>query len=257
MICIGDELLRGDTINTNATYIAQKLTEKGVRVARILVIGDDKIEIANTIKNSEERILILTGGLGPTPDDITREGVVIATGDELHINHEILNNMMKEYGLHHVQEIDEQMAVMAKLPSRAVPISNPVGVAPGFLVETAKQKIFVLPGVPSEMKAMMNDVLSYIEEGAVQDVRWINTSLPEPSISGLLYDMITLFPNVSIGSYPHGSLVRIRLSSTNEEELGSAFDWLSSKLQLLEGTLGSADRVQKGDGKSEDWNARP
>jgi nicotinamide-nucleotide amidase len=158
ILCVGDELLSGITINTNAYWISQRITEAGGSVKRITVIKDDVDEISLGVRDSISRKpdwLILSGGLGPTYDDKTMQGVASGLSSELVIDKIALNMLKKSYARHSMNyELNEIRLKMAKIPIGSKPIQNPVGSAPSVLIDTGETKIVCLPGVPGEMEAI-------------------------------------------------------------------------------------------------------
>jgi nicotinamide-nucleotide amidase len=158
IVCVGDELLSGITINTNAYWISQKITEAGGSVKRITVIGDDVDEISLGVRASIARKpnwLILSGGLGPTYDDKTMQGVASGLGLELVVDKIALDMLKTSYARHSTNyELNDIRLKMAKIPIGSKPIQNPVGSAPSVLIEIGETKIVCLPGVPGEMEAI-------------------------------------------------------------------------------------------------------
>ncbi len=158
ILCVGDELLSGITINTNAYWISQKITEAGGSVKRITVIKDDVDEISLGVRDSISRKpdwLILSGGLGPTYDDKTMQGVANGLSSELAVDKIALDMLKKSYARHSMNyELNEIRLKMAKIPIGSKPIQNPVGSAPSVLIDTGETKIVCLPGVPGEMEAI-------------------------------------------------------------------------------------------------------
>ncbi|MFX1245817.1 MAG: molybdopterin-binding protein [Promethearchaeota archaeon] len=166
LISIGDELLSGKTVNTNATFLAKNLTNLGFIVKKILTIPDDpKVvpkEIFQIISSSEYRLILITGGLGPTWDDSTSVFLANAINVSTELNSEALAIVSRRYQslftkkLVETSEITPEREKMAILPVGAEPIDNPIGTAPGIFLEHKNSNtwIFCLPGVPREMKAM-------------------------------------------------------------------------------------------------------
>ena len=166
LISIGNELLSGKTINTNATYLAKNLTNLGFIVKKILTIPDDPeivpAEISQAISSTEYRLILITGGLGPTWDDSTALFLAEALNVGTELNTEALSIVTRRYQtlldkkLVETSKITSAREKMAILPVGAVPIDNPVGTAPGifFNHKTSDLWIFCLPGVPREMKEM-------------------------------------------------------------------------------------------------------
>jgi nicotinamide-nucleotide amidase len=162
LLCIGNELLSGRTVNTNAQWVSQKITEAGGCVIRITIVRDDIDEIALIVKESLTRKpswLIISGGLGPTYDDKTLQGVGMSLGMELALDKRAVEMLRKSYSrnLVNYDELNEIQLKMAKIPIGSIPIQNPVGTAPAVLVETAETKIICLPGVPKEMEAIFSE----------------------------------------------------------------------------------------------------
>lgn len=158
ILCVGDELLSGTTINTNAYWISREITKAGGSVKRITVIKDDVDEISLGVRDSIFRKpdwLILTGGLGPTHDDKTMQGVASGLSLELVVDNVALDMLKKSYARHSINfELTEIRLKMAKIPIGSKPIQNPVGSAPSVLIVTGETKIVCLPGVPGEMESI-------------------------------------------------------------------------------------------------------
>jgi molybdenum cofactor synthesis domain-containing protein len=170
ILCIGNELLSGTTVNTNAQWLSQKITESGGCVMRITIVRDDIDEIALVIKESlvrKPRWLIISGGLGPTYDDKTLQGVGMSLGVQLALDKRAVEMLRKSYSRHLVNydELNEIRLKMATIPIGSIPIQNPVGTAPSVIIETAGTKIICLPGVPKEMEAIfLESILPQIKK---------------------------------------------------------------------------------------------
>jgi molybdenum cofactor synthesis domain-containing protein len=158
ILCAGNELLSGITLNSNAHWLAAEIASVGGTVKRVTVVGDDLGEISTALKESLARspdILVTTGGLGATYDDLTLEGAAIALGKKIILDDRAVEMLKKSYarrGLNY--ELTEARLKMAMIPEGSVPIENPVGSAPGIAEQAGGARIFCLPGVPSEMQAM-------------------------------------------------------------------------------------------------------
>ncbi|WP_337861702.1 molybdopterin-binding protein [Nitrososphaera sp.] len=157
ILCVGNELLSGITMNTNAHWIAGRVAAAGGTVSRITVVRDELAAISSAVKESLARkpgILVITGGLGATYDDMTLEGVAAALGRPLVLDKKaagMLKNSYKRRGLKY--RINRVRLKMATIPQGATPIENMVGSAPSVAIDSGKgTKIFCTPGVPSEMK---------------------------------------------------------------------------------------------------------
>ena len=164
IITSGTELLLGETVDTNSTYIARALRDIGVNLYYKTSVGDNVDRMALVVQQALARsgIVITTGGLGPTVDDVTREAVAQATGRPLILYPECMAQIeaiFARWG----RQVGENNRRQAYLPEGAIPIPNPVGTAPGFIVETEQGTVLALPGVPREMERLMQDtVLPYL-----------------------------------------------------------------------------------------------
>ena len=149
IIMIGTELLLGQIVDTNASYLARQLASIGVDVRRKTTVGDDTDTIAHVVRNAlkQSNIVITSGGIGPTVDDKTREAVAKATRRGLILDHNLLHQIeafFKRQGL----ILGENNKRQAYVPENAIPIENPVGTAPGFIVHSDGGVSISLPGVP-------------------------------------------------------------------------------------------------------------
>lgn len=157
ILCVGYELLSGSVLNSNAHWISQKIFEIGGVVKRITVIGDDVNEIDQVVKEAIARkpdLLIISGGLGPTYDDKTLQGVAMSLDLDLALNEYAVCMLKRSYALSKNSKVNEIRLKMAKIPVGSKPLQNPVGSAPAVLIENAGTTIICLPGVPQEMKAI-------------------------------------------------------------------------------------------------------
>lgn len=157
IITIGTELLLGEIQDTNSTYIARTLRDHGIDIYRITTIGDNPSRISNAVREALTRsdIIITTGGLGPTIDDPTRQAVAQATDRELVFLDELWNQIVdrfKDYG----REPTDNNRRQAYIPKGAIPIHNPVGTAPCFIVDMESSCVVSLPGVPREMEVVLH-----------------------------------------------------------------------------------------------------
>ncbi|MDH5815645.1 MAG: nicotinamide mononucleotide deamidase-related protein [Candidatus Nezhaarchaeota archaeon] len=153
VVTIGNELLTGKVVNTNASWIADRVTRLGGVVKRITTVSDDVDECSAAIREALSRrpkLIITTGGLGPTFDDRTLESISVALGVPLELNEEALQMVREKYS----GDVTPPRLKMAKLPRGGRPLYNPVGTAPGCLIEADGTIIVALPGVPSEMRGM-------------------------------------------------------------------------------------------------------
>ena len=158
IITIGDEILYGHTIDTNSAFIGQRLSEIGVSLDWITSVGDDREKIKEAFKNAYQRsgAVIVTGGLGPTHDDVTKHVFIDFFDMSLVLNEEILDSvrqMFRQRGL----KMPESNIDQAMVPDAAEVLENSVGTAPGVHLERAEKHFFLVPGVPREMERMVED----------------------------------------------------------------------------------------------------
>jgi nicotinamide-nucleotide amidase len=165
VLTIGDELLSGAQIDMNGSYLAERLRSRGIEVVRLTSVGDDEEAIARALHESVDgaHVVVVTGGLGPTSDDVTAAAVARAFGRSLILNEQALKhiqNLLDSYGVEKTEGQEKQ----AYLPEGAEMIPNPGGTAPGFLLREEGRAVIVLPGVPQELRAMVEQtVLPLIE----------------------------------------------------------------------------------------------
>lgn len=216
IICVGTELLIGKTLNTNAQWLAKRITTLGLNVRRITNTADDIDEISNTMQEALKRklhFIITTGGLGPTFDDKTLEGIAKGLGRKLKINDDALKMIEKTYSRYVEERLIDKVELtpprvkMAKLPEGAKPLPNPIGTAPAVLIEHEGTTIIALPGVPSEMEAIFEESVAQILKKAAEDVTFFETGIHvigvmESIIAPLIDQVMHNNPYVYIKSHP-------------------------------------------------------
>jgi molybdenum cofactor synthesis domain-containing protein len=225
VVTVGDELLTGDIDNTNATWLCDRLTARGVAVERVATVPDRVADIAAVVDAYADTYdtVVVTGGLGPTHDDVTMEGVAAAFDREVEDNHAAREWLTEEGGY---AAADLAPGTVA-LPAGARFLPNEVGVAPGAVVES----VYVLPGVPSEMRAMFERVADEFAGDPVHVVV-VETSEPESALVDRLRDVQEAF-DVAVGSYP-GETVRLKLRAGDPETAGAAADWLRDRVDPVD-----------------------
>ncbi len=228
IITVGDEILAGDIENTNATWIASQLTNRGVAVREIITIPDvlDTISWHVARCSDEYDGVIVTGGIGGTPDDKTMSGVAAAFGVPMQVNEEAYADV--EETLREINERRPDLALdveaEASIPVDANPLINAEGISPGCVVEN----VFVLPGIPSEMKAMFGDIAEHFEGKLYSETTYTNE--PESNIAGLLEQVGEEY-DVGIGCYPNeDGPKRIKVTAEDEGRVQAAFEHLTAEL---------------------------
>ncbi|WP_132060536.1 competence/damage-inducible protein A [Halorussus amylolyticus] len=222
LVTVGDELLAGDTVNTNAAWLGERLAERGASVERVVVLPDRVTDIARTVNElrAEYDAVLVTGGLGPTHDDLTMEGVAAAVGVPVEEHPEAVAWIADHSDYSHADLVDGT----THLPKGARLLPNDEGVAPGCAIEG----IYVLPGVPTEMKAMFERVADEFA-GEYRHVRTVEADEPESALVGRFAELRERF-DVTVGSYP-GDHVRVKLQSADEAELDRAAAWLRERVE--------------------------
>lgn len=224
-VSVGDEILAGDTVNTNAAWLGTRLTERGATVERITVVPDRPSDIARVVNEYavEYDAVIVTGGVGPTHDDRTMEGVAAAVGRQLETDETVLEWLLEE-GDYTRTDLTNGTA---DIPAGARPIHNSVGVAPGCVVEN----IYVFPGVPEEMKAMFESVETEFS-GEKRTVQRVTIDEPESALIDRVRELRERF-GVKTGSYP-GETVSIKIESTDEDDVVAAVEWLRENSETVD-----------------------
>ncbi|HCK67291.1 MAG TPA: competence/damage-inducible protein A [Anaerolineae bacterium] len=245
IITIGTEILLGEIVDTNTRYIAKTLRGLGVDLYRTITIGDNVDRIANAIHNSMERanIVITTGGLGPTIDDPTREAVAKAIGVKTEFREDLWGQVVETIG-RYGRKPSENQKRQAYVPQGAIGVKNPVGTAPCFIVETEKNAVISLPGVPQEMEHILHEsVIPYLQKrfnlDEVIKVRLLHCAgLGEGQIDEKIADLETL-SNPTVGLAAHTGVVDIRIAAKakSEDEANTMIDTIESQLRERLGNI--------------------
>jgi molybdenum cofactor synthesis domain-containing protein len=228
VLTVGNEIVSGDTENTNASWLARRLATLGVPVVLIAALRDDVETIAAFLRAEGPKVdyVFVTGGLGGTPDDLTREAVAAAFDVPCEEIQPLADDLRRRF---EPRGLAEYAARWARLPQGAEPLANPLGGAPGFVVEN----VHVLPGLPSEMEAMFETVADRFTGTPIEAWRR-SYRTGEGQIVGILEEATRLHPGVTVGSYPRflddGPEVTVVLKSADEEALAAATAWVESAL---------------------------
>ncbi|HEX9655223.1 MAG TPA: competence/damage-inducible protein A [bacterium] len=241
IVTIGDELLVGHIVNTNASYLGKYLTALGFEVRWMTTVGDDAPLLKQALATAMSRadIVIMTGGLGPTHDDITKNVAAEFFESGFVYKPEILDRLKQAFAARGIKmaAVNE---VQAQVPEKATIIDNPVGTAPGLLFETAGKQCIILPGVPHEMKAMCETTVFPMLKGKGQTVlqKTIRTTgIAESSLFERLGDIQRLEEFAKVAFLPKSAGVDVRLTvrGTNPAECEGR---LSKALQVVRDRAG-------------------
>jgi nicotinamide-nucleotide amidase len=223
IIAIGTELLLGEIADTNTRVIARMLRDLGLDLFRTTTVGDNLERIAGAVRESLARsqVVITTGGLGPTVDDPTREAIAAAINVTTEFVPELWEQIQERFA-QYGRAPTENNRRQAFVPAGAIPISNPVGTAPAFIVETDGQSIISLPGVPGEMAVLLEQaVVPYLRRRfdlrSVIRTRVIHTAgTGESKVDDLIQDLEQL-SNPTVGLAAHGGRVDVRIAAKGED----------------------------------------
>jgi nicotinamide-nucleotide amidase len=213
ILCVGDEILLGRTLDTNSNWLCNRVYELGGRTKRITVVGDDVDEISAAIRESVARApawLFVTGGLGPTRDDKTLMGLARAAGVRLRFSRAaarmIEQSVRRRNRTYTVTEgLDKARKKMATIPSSSKPIPNSTGTAPAVFMKFGLTSVVSMPGVPAEMKSIFESSISGMvssREVPPTSVDVTVTGVPEASMADFLGHLTRSFPELYIKSHP-------------------------------------------------------
>jgi molybdenum cofactor synthesis domain-containing protein len=266
IVCIGNELLIGKTLNTNAQWLARHATNLGVVVRRITVVGDDVNEIARAICEAlkrKPRFIITTGGLGPTFDDKTMEGITKGLRLRLEVNDNALKMVREKYetllreGRIEKVELTPARVKMTRFPEGTKPLYNPVGTAPGMLACVDGVFLIALPGVPPEMEAIFEGSITSMLKKEAGKSAFFEASIyvkgvMESSLAPLIDKVMHDDPRVYIKSHVYTKLhpqtegrrshIELHFSTTAEDSEAATARLDKAIVQLSE-------LVKKGGGK--------
>lgn len=241
IITIGDELLIGQVIDTNSAWIAQELNKAGIAVKRRVAVGDNADDIWKALdeESTGADIILITGGLGPTSDDITKPLLCKYFNGKMTVNEEALQNVKYLFEKVFKRPLSEVNRRQAEVPDVCKVILNKRGTAPGMWFEKG-WKIFVsMPGVPNEMKGIMEEVIEKLKAGFVLPViihkTLLTAGIGESALAEVIKDFETALPvNIKLAYLPNYGMVRLRLTTSgyDKEETGkeitSQFETLRS-----------------------------
>ena len=233
LLMIGNEILIGKTQDTNSNYLAKRITKYGHMIRRITAIGDDLDEISDTLReiiSHQPDLVIISGGLGPTFDDMTLQGVGLALNREIKLNQDAYNSIKKAYdqaykrGILKLDGMTKEREKMAYLPEGSNPLPNRRGTAPGVKIKEGDVLIFCLPGVPIEMKSMFNTIVLPIlkeKRGTFVEKNFTFTGIGESRIAPYVSETEEKFAELWIKTHPrlgeYGAEIEVSITAFNVE----------------------------------------
>jgi molybdenum cofactor synthesis domain-containing protein len=238
ILTVGDEVLAGDTENTNATWLAGRLTDAGVTVARILTLPDDREAIAETVREWRETFdaVVVTGGLGGTHDDVTVDAIADAFGRDVTVDPTVREDVVETVAAYRernpdlveAHDLDIDVDAWAALPEGSRPLVNPEGLCPGCVVDD----VYAFPGVPTEMRALFDLVAGEFGGDAV------STTLYTPQPEGSMVDAVAAARDrfdVTVGSYPSTEgRNRLKVTGTDADAVAEAVAWLRDRIDVVD-----------------------
>lgn len=228
IVSVGSELLLGQIVDTNAAFIARHLAALGLDLFHKTTVGDNLGRVAAALETALGRvdIVITTGGLGPTEDDVTREAVGRATGRELEFHPELLDQIEAFFRVRGLP-LSPSNRRQAYVPRGAIPLPNPVGTAPCFILEEGTRTLIVLPGVPREMEYLLRTgALPHIRsryglQAAIVSRLVRVVGLGESRVGEILADLMARGANPTVGTMAHPGQVDVRIAAKGPDEAGA------------------------------------
>lgn len=217
ILAVGTELLMGQIVNTNAQYISERLNSIGVNVYFHSVVGDNPKRLENSIKLALERsdLVVITGGLGPTKDDITKEKVAEVFNRKMVLHEESLKRI-KDYFIKLGREMTDNNAKQAYFPEDSIIIENNKGTAPGCIIESENKVVIILPGPPREMQSMFDEsVVPYLQKNSGYKIvsKYLRIfGIGESTLEEMIMDLVDKQEDVTIATYAKMGEVTVRLT---------------------------------------------
>jgi nicotinamide-nucleotide amidase len=223
VISIGSELIGGHLTDTNATFLAQELTAKGIELLHVIQVGDDLDRLTRTLAAALEEadLVICTGGIGPTDDDLTREAICALAGETPVVDEEIVAGI-REFFAQRGLEMPERNAKQAWVIPCADVLPNPVGTAPGWLARIGDAMVVAMPGVPREMFRMWREqalprISARLTGRVYRSANLRTLGIGESAVSQLL-DELTRRPQPYVGTYAKDDGVHVRVTAAADDD---------------------------------------
>lgn len=234
VVAVGDELLLGDTVNTNASWLGGQLAAAGVQVVHSSMVGDDLVRLAVALRRAlaDADVVLTTGGLGPTSDDVTRAAVAAAAGVDL-VRDPLLEDGLRARFAAYGRPMPESVLVQADVPVGATALDNPAGTAPGLRLEVDGRLLVALPGPPNELRAVATPVLAELagRSGAVLHTRTVRTAgLGESAVAEIVERTVQVPAGVALAYLANALIVRVRFTGPDDAVLVRLADQVAAAL---------------------------
>jgi nicotinamide-nucleotide amidase len=243
IVSIGNEILTGQTVDTNAAYLCEKLFSIGIPVVSSYTVGDEIERIVRALESASDdaEIVLATGGLGPTDDDLTRLGFARFLGSELELQDELLQKIQRFFGRRNLQ-MSEKNKVQAYLPAGTEAVANELGTAPGIMAEMGEKFIFAMPGVPLEMKKMFEEsVLPKLKRLTAKQVIVVRKlkcfGTGESNIAEMLGNVMARDRNPLINCTASSGIITLHIVATAEDK-AKAQKMVEKEEEMLRERLG-------------------
>ncbi len=224
IVSCGTELVTGQCVDTNSAWIAGRLTRRGVRVVEHVTVDDDAARLSHVLRRAltEAELVIVTGGLGPTPDDVTREGIADALGVPLEENAEALSQV-EAFFARWQRPMPESNRRQAMVPRGCTVIANPRGTAPGLRYADGTRRLFAFPGIPAEMQVMFQAVVEPILPtltgcAVVESAILRCFGISEAKLGEILGDLMQRGRNPSVGTTASQAILSVRVLASGENQ---------------------------------------
>lgn len=242
IICVGTELLLGHVVNTNAAYLSKRLASAGISLYFHTVVGDNPDRLRETLRLGLLRsgIVILTGGLGPTVDDITVAAIAKTYGRPLIFSKKIFSDLKKFYKSRNLKTKEERIKLQSRAPEGAHFFKNEIGTAPGILIKEDGKVVIALPGPPHELERMFDKyVIPYLVKNGYAGNEVIKTrsiriaGMGEPEVNNKVEDLLSMSGKETVGIYTSPGIVDLKITAKAKSErfADNAIDKLQKEIE--------------------------
>ena len=223
ILAVGDELLLGDLVNTNAAWLGERLAASGVQVVASAMVGDDIARLARALRSGlrDADVVVLTGGLGPTSDDVTRDAVALVCAAPL-VRSAALEQQLRDRFASYGYAMPAQVLVQADVPGGARVLDNPLGTAPGLVLTVGDKLVVAVPGPPHEMRATVQPVLAELaaRSGTVVVTRTLHCAgTGESDVAQRVESAVQVPAGVALAYLAGSGIVRVRFTGTTAAQL--------------------------------------
>ena len=234
VVAVGDELLLGDTVNTNASWLGAELAAVGVHVVASTMVGDDLDRLAVVLARAlaDAEVVLVTGGLGPTSDDLTRDAVAAAAGVPLDRVPAMEDQLRARFAAY-AYDMPPEVLRQADVPRGATVLPNPAGTAPGLRLEVGGRLLFALPGPPHELQAVAVPVLAELRDrsGSVVVTRTVHTAgMGESAVAAVVEQAVQVPDGVALAYLAGGGMTRVRFTGSDDAAVSGLADAVAEAL---------------------------